>query len=249
MSARAAKTTPGLVLGAQPRANLLPPEVIERAKARRVRGYLVLLVVVVLIATAAGYAYASIQALTAQAGLAAAQARTSELLEEKATYSDVISATSGLALITSTQQQATSTEVMWSDLMQELILAAPGQVILVNKMTGLAPMPWEAPMLVTGSLRTPRVASLELRYVSPTPPEATRLYRAFAGVDGVADVSIDSVEWLDDLKVFATTVTINFDADALSARWGEDEDEDESTDGTSTDGAETNDEEGSDEGQ
>lgn len=224
MSARAAKPIPGLTLGAEPRANLLPPEVLEHAKARRVRGFLVLIVVIAVVATAGGYAYASIQALSAQAGLSAAQTRTTELLQEKSSYAEVIAAADTLSLITSTQQQATSTEVIWGEfIFDELVAAVPGQVLFVNRISATAPMPWEAPLQPAGALRLPRVTSFELRYTSPSPPDAAALYRVFSSIDWVADISVDLVEWSEETQNYATTITINLNADALSARWAEEE--------------------------
>ncbi len=243
MSARAARPTPGLTLGAQPRANLLPPEVLEHAKARRVRRFLVLVVVVAVVATAGGYAYASVQALTAHAGLAAAQTRTTELLQEKSSYAKVIAAADTLALIASTQQQATSTEVIWGDFVfDELVAAVPGQVLFVNRISAVAPMPWEAPLQPAGALRQPRIASFELRYTSPSPPDAVALYRAFSSIDWVADISVDLVEWSEEGQNYATTITINLDADALSSRWASKDSADDEVD-------ETTGEEVTDEGQ
>lgn len=219
-AARAAKPLAGLVLGAEPRANLLPPEVLERSRARRARGYLVLAVVVVLLATAGGYVAASISALTAQSSLAAAQTRTAELLQDKAGYADVIAATGAISLITQTQEQATSTEVVWGDfVIDELLGAIPGTILVVNTITASSPMPWEAPLAASGPLREPRVGTFQLRYVTANAPDALTLYRSFGAIEWVADISIDLVERVEDPAGYATTITINLNSDALSDRW------------------------------
>ena len=90
MSTRSSKTSV-LAVGAEPRANLLPPEVAQRKRARAARRGLVALVIGVLLLVAGGYAFASIQAIAAQAELATAQARTAELLAEQLEYSEVTS--------------------------------------------------------------------------------------------------------------------------------------------------------------
>ncbi|MGX5682073.1 hypothetical protein [Schumannella luteola] len=225
-AARAAKPLPGLVFGGEPRANLLPPEVLERSKARRARGYLVLAVVLVLAATGGGYVAASLYALRAQSALEAAQTRTTELLQEKASYAEVISATNAISLITQTREQASSTEVIWGDFVaDELLAAIPGTVLFVNTIIASAPMPWEAPLATAGPLREPRVGTFQLRYATPTAPDALAIYRSFESIEWVSDISIDLIEKIDDPVGYATTITINLNADALSQRWSESDDE------------------------
>lgn len=227
MSARTTKPLPGLVLGAEPRANLLPPEVHERVKARRTRGYLVLLVIVVFLATAGGFAFASIRALSAQSSLAAAQTRTLELIEEKATYSEVIATTSALALITDTQVDATSTEIIWGEIFDRIGLVLPVGKYFVDSWDASFPAPWEAPLLQDAPLQEPRVGQLTLRLVTETFPESAALYRSVSGVEGVADVRIETVELPEGTPGYRTTIVVALSAESLSDRWSDDEEADD----------------------
>lgn len=168
----AARTVPGLVFGAVPRANLLPPEVLERTKARRTRRYLVFAVLLALVATAGVYAFATIRALTAQTELAAAQAQTAALLQEKATYSEVISATNSISLITKTQGQATSTEILWGDfILDEVGGIVPGAAI--SRISATSPPPWVAPLAASDS-GMPRSGAFELTIATATAPRRSR---------------------------------------------------------------------------
>jgi hypothetical protein len=225
VSARAAKPTPGLVLGAEPRANLLPPEVHERVKARRTRGYLVLLVIVVFLATAGGFAFASIRALSAQSSLAAAQTRTLELIEEKATYSEVIATTSALALITDTQVDATSTEITWGEVFDRIGLVLPVGKYFVASIDASFPAPWEPPLLESGPLQEARAGVLTLQLVTETFPEGAALYRSISEVEGIADVRLETVELPEGQSGYRTTILIALSADSLSDRWSDEDEE------------------------
>lgn len=219
MSARVAKSTPGLVLGAVPRANLLPPEVQERVRARRTRGYLVLLVLAVFLATAGGYAFASIRAITAQASLAAAQTRTLELIEEKATYAEVISTTSALDLIADTQVDATSTEIIWGEVFDRIGIVLPAGSYIVATMDASFPAPWDAPLIASGALEEARVGTLTMELVTETFPEGAALYRSLGEVEGIADLRIATVELPEGQAGYRTTIVVALSADSLSDRW------------------------------
>ena len=65
-----------LQLGGEPRVDLLPAEVRLARRGAKTRGRLVGLLVVCVLVVVCGYAYASIQASTAQSRLVAEQART-----------------------------------------------------------------------------------------------------------------------------------------------------------------------------
>lgn len=239
-TARTAKPTPGLLLGAEPRANLLPPEVQERAKARLVRTYLVFLVVLVLLVTIGGYAFASIRVLTAQSTLAAAQTRTAQLIEEKATYGDTIRVVSDLALADGTRLDAVSTEVLWAEVLDTIGAVLPVGSYAVAQFELSSPSPWEAPLATTGPLREPRVATIRLQIVTAGIPDVTAMYRSIETVEGLVDTSIDVTENPEGKQGYYTTITINLDAESLSGRFAE-EDEAEASEGA-TEGEESTDE-------
>ena len=222
MSARAAaKPTPGLVLGGEPRANLLPPEVAERSKAKRTRGALVFVVIAALIVTGAGYGLATLRELQAQAALASSQARTLALLEERAELSETIAVINVERVVTETRLQATASEVIWADFLDRVTGVLPPNGYL--DWLAQAPTPWESQLSVDGPLREPRVASITLKVASPTPFDSTALYRKIIELDGIADGSIDTVEQPPGELTYEVTYTINLSDDALSGRWVEDE--------------------------
>jgi type II secretory pathway pseudopilin PulG len=213
------KPTPGLVLGGEPRVDLLPPEVHQNTKSKAARRALGFLVVLTLIAVAGGYVFLTIRAAAAQLNLAAAQAHTAELLEEQAQYFE---ASQAAALVTSTESARsvmTSTEVIWADVFDEISAALPPSSYW--EWTSEVHEPWDPPLELAGPLRAPRVATLTLTVASVVVFDATTLFRRFDEIEGFADATVDLVEW--NGTTFQTTMTINFGVDALSGRFATEE--------------------------
>ena len=219
MSTRSSKTSV-LAVGAEPRANLLPPEVAQRKRARAARRGLVALVIGVLLLVAGGYAFASIQAIAAQAELATAQARTGELLAEQLEYSEVTSVSGQLAAATTARQVGTSTEVLWVDVYSDIRDRLPEGTSLSDfRVDGRAP--WEPEFTPAGPLRQPRVATVTFTVTSAGPFGVQAFVDEIAEIDGFADATADVFTLAD--TVYRTTFTYSLGADALSGRFSDEE--------------------------
>ncbi len=227
MSARAAKPIPGLVLGAEPRAHLLPPEVSERGKAKRTRGVLIFLVVLVLLATGAAYGLVSFQAIQAQAALAASQARTLELIDQRAEYTDTVAVTRSRDVISEVRLNATSNEVVWADILDKVSAKLPPNSYAEWLAQGTTP--WDSQLGAAGPLREPRVASITLVVTSTIPFDATALFRAIKDMPEIADATVDDVTQPNGALTWDVTFTLNLSEEALAGRWVEE------TEGTTTD--------------
>ena len=112
-----------LVVGGQPRANLLPPEIILKRKQLKTRRALRAGVVLVAHrhrgrAASATFGVASV----AQVQLAAAQQTQAELVAEQGEYSEVREVQDTIATITAGQLVGASTEIAW----QDYLIAAAG---------------------------------------------------------------------------------------------------------------------------
>lgn len=70
-------------------ANLLPSEVLQARRVRAIRKLVIILISVLLVIAAAGYAYAYMQTRSAAQSLAAEQSRTAQLTAREHQYSDV----------------------------------------------------------------------------------------------------------------------------------------------------------------
>ena len=215
MSGRS-KTVAVVVLGGEPRANLLPPEVGKRAKARATRRLLVVLVVLSLVAVAAGYAAAYLRAADAQAGLLRSQGRTEELLAEQLKYSEATTVVGLVAATKSARQIGSSTEILWADLLNTITSYLPeGSTLDSGTLTGRTP--WEPALMPVGPLRAPRVATLSLIVKSSSLLDTTAIIRKLAELPGFADATPDLVEL--DGGGYKTTITLNVNEDALSGRF------------------------------
>lgn len=211
------KPLPGLVLGGEPRVNLLPPEVFAASKARGTRRLLVALVAVVVLLVGGGYAFAFLRAATAQADLAAAQGRTAALIAEQQQYADATRLATLVTASTTTRVLATSMEIIWADVFDEVAAFLPPNAFSDWSAAGVSP--WEAVPAPAGVLRQPRVASITLVISSPTPLDATALFRRLAGVEGFVDASIDKLVLADVGATYETTITINLGSASLSDRF------------------------------
>lgn len=210
------KQSAELVLGAEPRADLLPPEVALRAKAYGTRRLLVLLVVLAAVVVGGAVTASYFYAADAQAKLAAAQQRTQDLLAEQIQYSE---ATRLAGLVDATElarSLGTSTEIVWADVVEQVAAKLPERAILIA-ITAQSRTPWEQDLAPGGPLRQPRVATLNLFIFSETILDGTNLVRQLGTIEGFADASPDIVQTNEN--GVSTTITFNIDADALANRF------------------------------
>lgn len=221
MSGRAApKPLPGLHLGGMPRVNLIPPEVGERAARRRTRGFLVVAVIAVVGLVGVGYALATVRAIGAQLELQAAQARTQELIDQRAEFAETAAVTQAVRLIEQTRIDATSGEIVWADIFDKITAAL--QTSAYVEWAGSAPPPWAAPVGGSNDLVTiARAGSLTLVVDSTSPAESTALYRRILALDVTAEMSYELIELPTGQPVYRTTIVILLADEALAERFAE----------------------------
>lgn len=207
-----------LLLGAEPRAHLLPPEVHERARAQSMRKSLGFVVALAFVVAVMAYGAAFFFAVQAEAQLAAAQKTTEAMRIEEETYAEATRVANMLVLAETAQALAVSTELDWPDLIDEITLYLPAGTIIESG-TMQSKVVWdEADTLKPqGPLRSPRVATVVLVLQSAVLLDTTQLVRNLAGLEGFADASTDTVVRND--TVFTTTVTLNLNEDALHNRY------------------------------
>lgn len=219
MSAKQNRSAP-VVLGGEPRVDLLPPEVHANAKFRSTRRVLGLLVILTLVLVAGGYGAALIHWLDEGVQLRAAEARTSELLTEQGKYADASRIAANLAAGDEARALAFSNEILWSDLVDDIIERLPEGAVLESA-TMDAREPWAPAMEAQGPLRAPRVANIVFIVSSPSLLDTSAIIRRLTEIEGFADASPDRVDRKD--TVFETTITLNLSEEALNDRFGEEE--------------------------
>lgn len=224
-SAKPAKAIPGLVLGGEPRVDLLPPEVLQATKARSTRRLLGVAVVAVIVLVAGGYGAATLRAVAAQSNLVVAQATTVQLLDEQAKYSEAALAANLVAASEQTRAIATTNEIVWAQVFD--VLTSHMSVAGYWSWSASAPSPWEPALVADGPLREPRVATVTVTVVTLTREDATVIFSKLNTIKGFADATIDQVIFGDESAMYQTTFTINLNADALADRFATEEEETE----------------------
>jgi hypothetical protein len=207
----------GIVLGAEPRANLLPPEVHQADRARSVRRIFVMLAILAVVVVGGGYAASAFRAAQAQGGLDVANARTLTLQQEMAKYADATSLSNLVKTVTSAQQVAVSKEVLWNTHYDAIVSLLPAGVTLVSG-TMVGQSPWDAAMTTNGPLRVPRVATISFVLSSANIIDETTIVRRLSELGGFGDASADNLTVIADGN-YSLAVTLNLSSDALSGRF------------------------------
>jgi hypothetical protein len=205
-----------LMLGGEPRVNLLPPEVAERAKARATRRLLALLVILSMVVVGGGVTAAYFYAVGAEARLVAAQERTQELLTEQLRYSDATRLANLVEATIETRALGTSTEIMWAEVIDQVTAFLPKDASITT-LAAVGRAPWDPTLEPLGPLREPRVATLNIVVQSATILDGTALLRKLNSIEGFADASPDLVVVVEG--GVSTTITFNIDTEALANRF------------------------------
>lgn len=181
-----------LVVGGEPRAILLPPEVGLRRKAKQLRRTLGLALVGVVLVAAAGYGAATLAAIQSQAALAGAQGRTAELLNEQTKYIEVNQVQDQVDTAEAARQVGASTEIDWEAYLQAIRAALPGDVSIETVSVDSA-----SPLVPFGQPTTPlqaqRAATLTLSLSSPSLPTVPDWLTALKALPGYADGAPTSI--------------------------------------------------------
>jgi hypothetical protein len=205
-----------LVVGGQPRANLLPPEITLKRQQLKTRRALRFGVVVVAIVTGVLCASTFGVSTAATVALAATQAQQQALVLEQAKYAEVSNVQLTIQTIQAGEQVGSSTEVNWRSFITELQKTLPSGVKLttVKAETG-------SPMAVfaqsAGPLQGERVGAITFSATSKTLPSIPDWLRGLAKIPGYVDAVPGSVKQEGD--GYTVEVLMHFNQDAFSLRF------------------------------
>jgi Tfp pilus assembly protein PilN len=206
-----------LVIGGEPRVDLLPPEVRSRKKARRARRRLGILLVIVVLVVVGGVTAASSYAATARQALIAAQARTDALLAQQTTYLSVEKLQSDIALVTLARASGASTEINWESYLNQLQALLPADVSIQTVAVDSAP-PFEAYAQATAPLQLERVATIKIALTSPNLSSMPTWLAALTALPGYADDSPGSINETPS-GGFQMVLTLHINSGAFSDRF------------------------------
>ena len=205
-----------LVVGGQPRANLLPPEIILKRKQLKTRRALRAGVLLVALATAAGCAATFGVASVAQVQAGLAQQTARELVLEQSQYQEVRDVQDTINTIVAGQQVGGSTEVAWRQYLLLLEGTLPSGVSLntVKIETGT---PMAAFQQSDAPLQGARVAALALSVTSKTLPSVPDWLRSMAELPGFVDAIPGSVKGSEGS--YTVEVLLHINSEAFSMRF------------------------------
>ena len=209
-----------LVLGATPRAHLLPPEVQADRRAAALHRRLVFAVLAVVAVVARGVLGAGAASTNAQAQLAGAQATTQSLLAQELKFVKVRAVQSQVDLIKTAQEVGASTEIDWKPYLQKVQGTLPAGVTIATVNIDSS-TPIELYQQSSASLQGPRVATIVFTAKSPALPVVPSWLDALKTLPGYTDALPGSVALDSASGIYTVTITMHIDARAFSHRFAQ----------------------------
>lgn len=209
-----------LIIGGEPRVDLLPPEVRKERQARVVRRRLGLGVIGVLLIVVLGAGAATALAIQAQAQLLAEQARTGELLAEQGKYMEVRTVQQQVGLVRAAQQVGASTEINWKDYLLKVQATLPAGVTIDTVNVDSA-SPMAIYMQPTAPLQGARVATVSFTAKSAMLPDVPTWLTALTTLPGYADALPDSVTLDETTGIYTVSITMHVSDAAFAQRFVE----------------------------
>lgn len=206
-----------LVIGGEPRVDLLPPVVKARQRGKAVRRALGIGVVAAIVLMAAGIGLATWQAALSQAQLASAEQRTTELLAEQAKFIEVRQVQDDVDLSIAAREVGASTEVDWKAYLHEVRDVLPSNVTIDSvDITSASPLVlFEQP---TAPLQAARIATILITMTSPGLPTVPAWLEKFKALPGYADGSPGSIR-RSDTGDYQVDLTLHINEGAYSNRF------------------------------
>jgi Tfp pilus assembly protein PilN len=120
-------------------ANLLPLEIVESRRDRRVRGVVLAALVSFVAVLVAWYALSAYQTKQARTALATAQQSGDAVLRQQRNYSDVVNVQAESTVITTQLASLLANDLQWSRLLDAVVGSAPDGVALTAVTGALTP--------------------------------------------------------------------------------------------------------------
>jgi hypothetical protein len=207
-----------LIIGGDPRIDLLPPEVRSERRAKNVRRRLGLCVIGVVAIVVAGSGAATALAVQAQTELLAEQGRTAVLVAEQGKYVSVRKVQEHVALVEAAQQVGASTEIDWKGYLDKVQATLPASVFIqtvnIDAATPLAVYPQP-----TAPLQGARIATIAFSATSAALPEVPAWLTSLATLPGYADALPGSVTRDETTKEYTVEITMHINEAAFSQRF------------------------------
>jgi hypothetical protein len=206
-----------LILGGEPRVNLMPPEVAEQARDRLLRRKLLLATAGTVAVVLLGIGGAGVYANSSTMQLADAQAETANLLAEQSQYVAVRQIQAQVDTAHAARAVGGWTEIDWKAYLQGVRAALPADVG-IDAVTVDSTSPLTAYTQPTAPLQNARVATLSVTLASPGLPTVPQWLEQLQGLPGMADAAAGSITAVEN-GGYTVLVTMHINADAFSGRF------------------------------
>ncbi|WP_407343039.1 PilN domain-containing protein [Pengzhenrongella phosphoraccumulans] len=181
-------TTVGPLL---PQVNLLPPEVRAARGLRKIKRWLAIGLIVVVLLCAGMFAYGKLLVSQAADELVSAQKETAVLAASEAKYAEVPQVLAALDAVKSARILGMSTEVQWKVYFDAITAVLPAGVTIESlTVTGATPM--TAASLPADPLQAPSVGMITFTGKSATLPDTGAWYTALNSIPGFADAWVSN---------------------------------------------------------
>ncbi|MFF9565292.1 hypothetical protein ACF1AJ_18235 [Leifsonia sp. NPDC014704] len=207
-----------LVVGGEPRVDLLPDEIRALRRSSATRRALGLGVAAVLVLTIAGVGGSGLLAASASSRLRAAQNATTELLAQQGKYVEVRKVQDEIKTVEAAQKVGASTEIDWRDYLVKVQQTLPATVSL-QTITIDSASPLVAYAQATAPLQGARVATLTISAHSPQLPQVPSWLDALRSLPGFVDAVPGSVTLDEQSGEYTVNITMHIDQDAYSKRF------------------------------
>ena len=199
------------IVGAPPRANLLPPEIAQVAKLSRQRRGLVYMVLLAIVLVGLGYAYVSLLAIQAKLDLDLENQQTAPILAEQATYSEVTSITARLEATKAAKAVASSTALDFQAYIDYVngTLPAGGSISSYSFAGTLPTVSYEPPAEGSASAT---VATANFAVILPGLSSVSTWLHALETIPGYAGATISSVSGSGATYSVDMSMKLNMDA-------------------------------------
>lgn len=207
----------------EPRVQLLPSFVAQRAKNRSAVRLGILLAILGAVIAGGLFVYGVFRATAAALFLEDANATTLTLLEQQAEYRIATDTAAMVEQTSELQLVATSYEIDWAALIQQLQSFLPAGGLIMN-LEATNQAPWEGSLEIEDPLRTPRIAMISVTVNTASIQEATAVVARLSEITGYADAVVVSTAVGVDGRV-TTEIALTLATDAVSGRFLETEDD------------------------
>lgn len=208
-------------VGGAPRVDLMPPEIRVKRAQLRTRRSLRLVLLGVFVVVVAGCVGAWTLGTVAQTSLSAAQAQQQQLVAQQATYSNVTTLNSSIALIKAGQKVGDSTEIDWDSYLSKLQATLPaGSTFSTVAVTTTTPLS------TLGQSTTPlegsRIATVLFTVSSTSITSVPVLMNNLKTLPGFVDATLGDVTSTSTDKgpaSYTSNITMHINTQAFSNRF------------------------------